>query len=790
MRLFAALAVSSLATSLLPSIAAIQYFPRLKAGPRSSVARAFPDRQYRVHRDVTDTCTSITGETYASLLGIEDATPYAGIQICVCVGDIDTWLDTDTNGLALSAIVGRETAKANLEAVFALGTVSESCTLPDHATRTCTIGSPCTYACNENYTPTANQCVCEPPFLECDGQCAEFPSGCASGIPRRKRRSLPVTTLAQAKSTCKPRESVCGIVGRENTYDFECVDTSVALDSCGGCVTPHPFYEPDRYEVKGIECGRLPGVISAGCSKGRCVVSQCRQGQEPSFDKSKCVSVTSVAQRLMLTAFKLASASYKRQALPGLTPNVDLQAQVKGIVIAVIDLHAATKAVPTLDGAASVDLDGLVQSIVNATAAVIKSNTVVSVVANVNTLVDSILQLGEMLSTLTSAGLEDLAVKLATVTQSALGLQTWIAANAIVIPKLPSIPVLGLPLPSVSSILVPNTSNLSIDLGLDGLLSLLGDLLPIKIDTGVVVGVNASITEKISGVGKLVLDLKAALPSLSTSVPASFTTSTGAQVSIDSSIAEPIVQAAIGFLASPNASAALSNIDVFVDASAAVATTLADCGDCVEILHLDDFVGILDSVGEAVLDLKKSLNLDSIVSSVLDLGLGGLLADLVGIVNLPGELAGNLDLQIKISTLVKLILGLQEQTSSLPTLLPAIPSVPSPGLPDENLLGAVVNAVTALLQSVNIGDLLKNIEALIQAISVVNDVLSGCQCVSALGLGDVQSGVDVVLKASNDLKIWVDANAVAELSVTGPIIVNADVLIKALGVNAIGTAST
>lgn len=51
-------------------------------------------------------------------------------------------------------------------------------------------------------------------------------------MPVPRKRNLPINTLVQAKMTCKRNESVCGIAARENTFDFECVDTRVALDSC------------------------------------------------------------------------------------------------------------------------------------------------------------------------------------------------------------------------------------------------------------------------------------------------------------------------------------------------------------------------------------------------------------------------------------------------------------------------------------------------------------------------------------------------------------------------------
>ena len=57
--------------------------------------------------------------------------------------------------------------------------------------------------------------------------------GCGSAVPRLfKARNGPITTVTQAKATCKPHETVCGIPGREGTLDFECIDIDTANDSC------------------------------------------------------------------------------------------------------------------------------------------------------------------------------------------------------------------------------------------------------------------------------------------------------------------------------------------------------------------------------------------------------------------------------------------------------------------------------------------------------------------------------------------------------------------------------
>lgn len=72
--------------------------------------------------------------------------------------------------------------------------------------------------------------------------------GCGSAVPRSFNvRNGPITTIAQAKATCKPHETVCGIPGRENTLDFECINIHTANDSCmyslaSSSPLPHSYF--------------------------------------------------------------------------------------------------------------------------------------------------------------------------------------------------------------------------------------------------------------------------------------------------------------------------------------------------------------------------------------------------------------------------------------------------------------------------------------------------------------------------------------------------------------------
>ncbi|KAG6827543.1 hypothetical protein H0H92_011350 [Tricholoma furcatifolium] len=72
-------------------------------------------------------------------------------------------------------------------------------------------------------------------------------------------------TLAEAEAVCKCK-LVCGIPGRVNTLDFDCVDVSSTfqVDSCGGCVVPPPFLEIIRSTLS-VDCVNLVAALEFQC---------------------------------------------------------------------------------------------------------------------------------------------------------------------------------------------------------------------------------------------------------------------------------------------------------------------------------------------------------------------------------------------------------------------------------------------------------------------------------------------------------------------------------------------
>ncbi|KAF8066765.1 hypothetical protein FPV67DRAFT_1768210 [Lyophyllum atratum] len=462
-----------------------------------------------------------------------------------------------------------------------------------------------------------------------------------------QRRSLRFTALARAKVSCEINESICGVVGHENTEEYQCLDTSTNVESCGGCITPHPFYEPYRATSVGVQCTRLPGVITAQCRESRCVVSQCSKGFQPSPDKTRCVAIPSTTERLLV-------------------------------------------------------------------------NTV--------------------LSFLRFTGGKR---------------QTGIT-------ELPPV----LPPPGVDP---------------------------------------SSIKEKVSALANSTLQLKAAATNIlgdPSNVTSLATPPGGIPMAPNSTLIDPIVQALISLVASSNASTAVSSIASLVTSNAAVANTLSALPSppipnipntlpsppTANILNTlpspptgpETLLSLLDVVGKAGLDLKNTPDLENKLNSEVPFGLVMVLADLVGVLNVPGS---KLDLRGKVIELVKLVLGLQAQTAALQTLQPSLPSVPSPGLPGgQNLLSTVVRAVAQLLGARGLGDVLKNVEALAGATTVLENALKGCGCVTALGLGEVVKGVGELGEKVVALKGFVEENKDVGVPDGVPVVADAEVLQQALGV--------
>ncbi|KAF9652025.1 hypothetical protein BDM02DRAFT_3109794 [Thelephora ganbajun] len=89
-------------------------------------------------------------------------------------------------------------------------------------------------------------------------------------IKKRQHRSRHVALCPKGLSAC-PVSSLIG-------GDYECVDTLVDLDNCGGCATLG----------EGQNCNAIPGIWNVGCEQSACKVYTCAEGYAPSRDGRSC----------------------------------------------------------------------------------------------------------------------------------------------------------------------------------------------------------------------------------------------------------------------------------------------------------------------------------------------------------------------------------------------------------------------------------------------------------------------------------------------------------------------
>ncbi|KAJ6610899.1 hypothetical protein B0H10DRAFT_2058505 [Mycena sp. CBHHK59/15] len=77
---------------------------------------------------------------------------------------------------------------------------------------------------------------------------------------------------------CPSGLDACPISGL-NANDFECIDTTVELESCGGCASLG----------QGQDCTAIKGAWNVGCEQGRCAVYTCTFGYKRTHDGQSCV---------------------------------------------------------------------------------------------------------------------------------------------------------------------------------------------------------------------------------------------------------------------------------------------------------------------------------------------------------------------------------------------------------------------------------------------------------------------------------------------------------------------
>ncbi|KAG5637302.1 hypothetical protein H0H81_005045 [Sphagnurus paluster] len=560
-------------------------------------------RQYRAPRDVSDVCVSVSGDVLARQGGVSNPDFFTAFPVSLCRNGLDEWMFTTESGEIFRELFGNELLVTQMYTLFASAN-GETCVFGEHAERIEVMDQPCAFECSDGYTADGNLCECAEPLSVCNGTCG-------SAAPNRKRRGVKrITTLAQAKATCKPKQSVCGIAGREDTFDFECIDTSTTLDSCGGCITPHPFYEPHRKSPAGIDCGRLPGVLTATCEESYCVVTQCRAGQQPSSDNTHCtkLSASQVSSSHSAEGKDPHRRKYKRAVPVNRIPSTSqLKSQLTAIVDSVITLdnvchsmrHPATPPV--------LDYPALVQKIVDATAQLLTSSSVAEVVTNAKALAASNTYVKDQITACNCTrwlSLGPLVHKLDAFIEKTAGLQTYLKTHTVAKDT-------------------PNTSDAFIDLHSEVLLA--------RISTNAVgspagaSGVATPIIDQITHLASLVLALAesgSVLPApMLGAPPVVLPVLATSQFSIDTRIIEALVSSVIALSTSTTAPALVDNINAFVEVNAAVARSLAMCG-CVERLGLAKLVAAVDAVGNVGLGLKSASRQVKVIGGTIDLGLG------------------------------------------------------------------------------------------------------------------------------------------------------------------------
>jgi hypothetical protein len=86
--------------------------------------------------------------------------------------------------------------------------------------------------------------------------------------------------LSRSAPACANGLSACPIPGL-TSGDYECLDISVELESCGGCSSLG----------QGQDCSAIEGVWNVGCESGSCKVYSCTAGYKLSADGSSCISI-------------------------------------------------------------------------------------------------------------------------------------------------------------------------------------------------------------------------------------------------------------------------------------------------------------------------------------------------------------------------------------------------------------------------------------------------------------------------------------------------------------------
>ncbi|KIM43708.1 hypothetical protein M413DRAFT_387205 [Hebeloma cylindrosporum] len=631
----------------------------------SPAPQVLTSRQHRVVRDLLDVCINLNVNLLAdasqllglgSLLGPLDA--LANIQLCLCLKDLDIYLDTNDEIQVLVGLLGKNAISALITALINTSPEAQQCTFPPNAHHTCNNVDPCHYECDSHFVRSGDTCVCAPPYITCNGVCDLFPQGCSSAVPRAlKARSAPITTFAQAKASCSSQQTLCGIRGFEETLAFECIDTTVKKDSCGGCMAPHPFFEPKAvHRSSGVDCSAIPRAQSTSCVQSTCVVHSCKEGWIPSAQADKCIPP---AQRNPIMRVQKRSSSEPGPLSVNATADVNISSDLLTQIISIVDMVLK---LPTLAPAPSSsqpsaattsnEISALIGKITDAVGNLLNSATVSSLVESIDALLSSCNLLRSTLAKcgcVQGLGIDGLVQELDQLIDDVLSMQRWCKDHPVIAGG-PTSPGNGQQPPAISS--SPDLPEQPIVIGLSSLLTALG----LNGNSGVIVGglgnglssavngilnslslgpnnynitganptptVGSDLLAQIVGLVNQVLELQGnsgSLPPLPVSSagstilspifhPAPTSSSHPGQSpsgspSVDVGLIATIVQAVLDILHSPTISALVSAVDGLVDANSQVRGALGQC-DCVDALGLKPLVANLYAIDNAALEMQ------------------------------------------------------------------------------------------------------------------------------------------------------------------------------------------
>ncbi|KAG6856962.1 hypothetical protein H0H87_011632 [Tephrocybe sp. NHM501043] len=264
MRLLRAFVATLTATSVLP-IAAI-------AGSSKLVTR---DADFGISGDV---CGEVDADlSVPNLLSPGKYINLGHIKECLCLSTLPYFLATHPLALAALALVGEDKTNQLLTDLVH-GCPGQTCKYPPHSVPACQEGNPCGFTCKDGYTPYPDykptQCICKPPYTECNGKCGQF-QGCPSGYLVKRDALLG--------KRCPAGFTACGIPSR-GAGSWECLDIQTELESCGGCALS--LYGEDIPE--GEDCTAIPGVADVSCVRGGCKVHRCMPGYEVTATGASC----------------------------------------------------------------------------------------------------------------------------------------------------------------------------------------------------------------------------------------------------------------------------------------------------------------------------------------------------------------------------------------------------------------------------------------------------------------------------------------------------------------------